>query len=226
MHHACYYILIHPKARDRRYHPGDYRGHACWIGLRERKKHGVKKWMDNTDVTYKKWWRGQSRYWRHDQHANNQKHRSLLAVALSEETYDEQEMGRDYGDWYSDYGHHRCVEMYRNGWWRERRCYEKKACVCQDPRARVVGKYIGISAVKSYHEAEKYCYKHYGTALATISNDAENKEVMKACREVTQPNSHRFCWIGYTYFLCVDYLSALSLYDVVPFIIQSQASIC
>lgn len=188
VNHACNHILYSPKARNRREHPGDYRGYSCWIGLRERKKYGVTKWMDNTDVKFKKWWRGHSKYWKHDQEHKNRKHRHLMA-----------EGRRLPREWYSDYGRHRGVEIIprHGGRWRERRCFEKKACVCQMPRGQVHGNYIGISATKTYRQAERYCYKHYGTTLATIKNEAENQAVMRACRGVMQPNSVRHCWIGY-----------------------------
>jgi len=187
---ACREVLVNPKSRDTKWSPGNYRGKSCWIGLRERKTHGVSKWMDNTAVKYKKWARGQSRYWKRGQSEQNQKHRHLLE---SDEAGWKQERYSDYNRKYH------CVELMddgRDGQWRERKCFERKSCVCEEPRGQVHGRYIGVSAVRNYHQAQKHCYFWYGAELATISSDEDNRQVMEACRAIVQPNSQARCWIG------------------------------
>ena len=51
-------------------------------------------------------------------------------------------------------------------------------------------------AQRTYHEAATYCKIHYGTTLATITSDAENREASALCKQIAISGTPRHCWIG------------------------------
>ena len=61
-----------------------------------------------------------------------------------------------------------------------------------------VGNYIVIQKQYRYDKAQKVCKEWYGTSLASIYDDNQNREVRKACQRV---GGTGHCWIGRYYVL-------------------------
>ena len=91
-----------------------------------------------------------------------------------------------------------CTEAYiwHGGKWNDVNCHSKRSCICQDPRGVVMGPYIGIQAERRYSEASQYCKSVYGTELATIKSDADNKAALDLCKHIAMPHTTPHCWIG------------------------------
>ena len=91
-------------------------------------------------------------------------------------------------------GSDRCVGLYKKtGYWYHQRCNYRNGVVCSKPRGIYVGNYIVIQKQYRYEHASKMCQEWYGTHLATISNDAHNRDVRRACQRVSDTGH---CWIG------------------------------
>ena len=91
--------------------------------------------------------------------------------------------------------HEDCTELYAYSHyrWNDLNCHERRGCICEQPRGILVGKYIGVTGLKTQPIAEQYCQDHYGTSLATIKSMSDNEDVMKAC--IAAGNIDH-CWIG------------------------------
>ena len=185
---ACYDITRYPGAKDQHNHNGNWRGDACWIGLTKPYQY----WNDNRKVTFKYWIPGQP------------DDGGLVRHCKRRESY-------RCGSWWSGYrtcsrckqhgwrrrGNEHCVEMKNyNSRWNDLPCNYRRSCLCEDPRGQIGGKYIGVQAQKSYWGAHDYCKIHYGTELATITSDEENKEAAKLCYRIAHRGILKHCWIG------------------------------
>eukprot|EP01083_Nonionella_stella_P155549 502609_1 len=95
-----------------------------------------------------------------------------------------------------------CVELISNlpGWhgrWNDPDCRHKRPCLCQRVRGIVHGHYVGVQSLWPYHHASSYCKHHYGTELATITNEEDQKMAHQLCKKICLTNIiYCVCWIG------------------------------
>ena len=56
--------------------------------------------------------------------------------------------------------------------------------------------YIPVAQRKNYQDANNFCLNEYGSTLATISNDDENRIVKEVCRQIVDLTYSSGCYIG------------------------------
>eukprot|EP01083_Nonionella_stella_P121565 365297_1 len=60
-----------------------------------------------------------------------------------------------------------------------------------------MGHYVGVQSLWPYHHAAQYCKHHYGTEVATIINEEDQKMASKLCMKICMKNTGWCqCWIG------------------------------
>ena len=79
--------------------------------------------------------------------------------------------------------------------WDNTYCHRRRVPICQKPRGEVFGGYIGVRAARTYHQASQWCQNWYGTQLATIRSDEDNKNAQEACQRL-DIMKRKHCWIG------------------------------
>ena len=79
--------------------------------------------------------------------------------------------------------------------WDNTYCHRRRVPICQKPRGEVFAGYIGVRAARTYHQASQWCQTWYGTQLATIRSDEDNRNAQEACQRL-DIMKRKHCWIG------------------------------
>lgn len=152
-------------------HENNQAKRVCQVILGEKSKRGYYCWIGLYGKPFEKW--------------TDNREVGYKAWSLNQRHVDR------YGE-YS--GRDKCVGMYKdNGKWYHQRCSYRNGVICQKPHGIYVGNYIVIQKQYRFDKAQKVCKQWYGTNLASVYDDNQNREVRRACQQVSETGH---CWIG------------------------------
>ena len=100
-----------------------------------------------------------------------------------------------------------CAVTDTDGGWASQKCKKSYPFLCETARNYKQGKYIGIGMALSWDNANEYCYRRFGTELATISSDTDNQDVRNVCNHGARKRS---CYIGLERYFHETFPSKLS----------------